>query len=300
MINETPPSTSQPRRVNIFQVPGWKKAWGKRLENFPWWVILLFFLGALYANAVVSSETYQDAFYSILPGVATTIKVTLISFGLCLVIGFVTGLARHSRNVVLRNIASFYVEVVRGIPMLVQVIYIAFVLVPIYVDVVNGLGNYFLAHVTWKPLLDAATSLANLNIREISMTTRAIAGLAFGFGAYEAEVFRAGIESIEKGQMEAARSLGLTYGKAMRYVILPQAIRTILPPLGNDFISMLKSSSLVSVLAVEELTQLGRIYRSNTFRSYEPWNTVSILYLVMTLSLAALISLLERKMRFEK
>jgi polar amino acid transport system permease protein len=132
------------------------------------------------------------------------------------------------------------------------------------------------------------------------MTARAIAGLAFCYGAFEAEVFRAGIESIERGQMEAARSLGMSYFQAMRYIILPQAIRTVLPPLGNDFIAMLKDSSLISVLAVRELTHLGKLNRSRTFRTFETWNTVTFLYLIMTLTLSVVVKFIERRMAVEE
>jgi polar amino acid transport system permease protein len=139
-----------------------------------------------------------------------------------------------------------------------------------------------------------------MSIQDIDMTVRASLGLAFGYGAYEAEVFRAGIESIARGQSEAARSLGMTTGQTMRYVILPQAIRRVLPPFGNDFIAMLKDSSLISVLAVRELTHLGKLNRARTFRTFETWNTVAFLYLILTVSLSLLVKLLERRMAFEE
>jgi len=113
-------------------------------------------------------------------------------------------------------------------------------------------------------------------------------------------VFRAGIQSIQRGQMEAARSLGMSYFQGMRYIILPQAIRRVLPPLGNDFIAMLKDSSLISVLAVRELTHLGKLNRSRTFRTFETWNTVAFLYLVLTLSLSLVVKYMERRMAYEE
>ena len=125
---------------------------------------------------------------------------------------------------------------------------------------------------------------------------RAILALTIGYSAFISEIFRAGIESIGRGQMEAARSLGMTYGQAMRHVILPQAIRNVLPPLGNDFIAMLKDSSLVSVLGVQDITQLGKIYSASTFRFFETYNVVAFLYLVMTVGLALLVRGLERRM----
>jgi polar amino acid transport system permease protein len=144
------------------------------------------------------------------------------------------------------------------------------------------------------------TGMSQVTSRQISLETRAIIALGFGYGAYEAEIFRAGIQSIGRGQMEAARSLGMTYPQAMLRVILPQAIRRVLPPLGNDFIACLKDSSLATVLAVNELTQLGRIRRSSTFRVFETFNVLTFLYLSMTLALSGLVRVLERKMKFEE
>jgi polar amino acid transport system permease protein len=119
--------------------------------------------------------------------------------------------------------------------------------------------------------------------------------LGFGYGAYLAEVFRAGIQSIHRGQMEAARSLGMSYFQAMRHVVLPQAVRVVLPPLGNDFIAMLKDSSLISVVALPEVLQQGRLWVSRTFRAFEGYNTVALFYLVMTLLLSLLVRVVERK-----
>jgi polar amino acid transport system permease protein len=114
------------------------------------------------------------------------------------------------------------------------------------------------------------------------------------------EIYRAGIESIPKGQMEAARSLGMSYFQAMRYIILPQAVRVILPPIGNEFIALLKDSALVSVLAVSDLTRRGREYMARTFESLETWAVVALVYLVLTLFLARIVAIIERKTSFEK
>jgi len=125
-------------------------------------------------------------------------------------------------------------------------------------------------------------------------------GLAFGYGAYLAEVYRSGIESIHRGQMEAARSLGMSYFQAMRYVVLPQAIRRILPPLGNDFIAMLKDSSLIAVVALPDLLQMGRLFVSRTFRAFPGYNTVALNYLLMTFVLSLIVRTIERKMAIEE
>jgi polar amino acid transport system permease protein len=129
------------------------------------------------------------------------------------------------------------------------------------------------------------------------MLQRAIMGLGFGYGAYLTEVYRAGIQSIHRGQMEAARSLGMTYFQAMRYIILPQAFRVVLPPLVNDLAALLKDSSLISVIALPELLQMGRLYVSRTFRAFEGYNTVALLYLIMTLALSSLSRVLERRIK---
>ena len=132
------------------------------------------------------------------------------------------------------------------------------------------------------------------------MLQRAVIGLGFGYGAYLTEVYRAGIQSIHRGQMEAARSLGMSYFQAMRYVILPQAFRIIMPPLVNNLSALLKDSSLIAVIALPDLLQMGRLYISRTFRAFEGYNTVALLYLLMTLILSSLSRVLERRMKIEE
>jgi len=168
------------------------------------------------------------------------------------------------------TIATLYVEIVRGVPMLVIILYMGFAITPAMRGITNG-----------------AIDLRGL--------PAAVIGLSFGYGAYMAEVFRAGIESIPHGQMEAARSVGMSYFQAMRFVILPQAVRTILPPLGNDFIAMLKDSSLISVIALPETLQQGRLWISRNFRAFEGFNSVMMVYLVMTLILSLLVRSIERR-----
>ena len=168
------------------------------------------------------------------------------------------------------TLSTLYVEIVRGVPMLVIILYMGFAVTPALRTATDG----------------------NIDLRGLPA---AIIGLAFGYGAYMAEVFRAGIQSIPKGQMEAARSLGMTYSQAMRLVILPQAIRLILPPLGNDLIAMLKDTSLISVIALPEMLQSGRLWISRNFRAFEGFNTVMILYLVMTLFLSMMVRVVERR-----
>jgi len=269
--------------------------WTGKLALVPWWALII-----LLIYFVFTSATYQDAFFFLIAGVRLTVVVSLVSFGIALVLGLIAGLGRVSKNVVYYTLSSLYVEVVRGIPILVLLIYFAYVVTPLTVQLLNWLGTVILQNLAIGPLVGLADSMANLSIQDMNMLARAITGLAFAYGAFEAEVFRAGIESIERGQMEAARSLGMSYFQAMRYIILPQAIRRVLPPLGNDFIAMLKDSSLISVLAVRELTHLGKLNRSRTFRTFETWNTVAFLYLSMTLLLSLGVKTLERRMAVEE
>jgi polar amino acid transport system permease protein len=174
--------------------------------------------------------------------------------------------------------STLYVEMIRGVPMLVIVLYMGFAITPLVRDASE---NWFTGQIDLRGL------------------PAAIIALAFGYGAYLAEIYRAGIESIPRGQMEAARSLGMSYFQAMRHVILPQAIRVVLPPLGNDFIAMLKDSSLISVIALPEILQQGRLWISRNFRAFEGYNTVAMLYLVMTLLLSMLVRYIERRARIE-
>jgi polar amino acid transport system permease protein len=267
------------------------------LEKLPWWALMIVLAAVLIVLSILTSPIYQDAFNFIKEGIATTIRVTVIAYGLSLVGGLIIGLGRVSKNVIFYNLSTLYVELVRGIPMLVIILYGAFVVVPASLELINGLGNWM---VRLAPLVGVGRILQQINIQQVDMSARATAGLAIGYAAFEAEVFRAGIQSIERGQMEAARSLGMNYIQAMRYVILPQALRRVLPPLGNDLIAMLKDSSLISVLAVRDITQLGKLYRARSFRSFEAYNTMAFLYLSMTLSLSMLVKFIERKMSRER
>jgi len=263
-------------------------------SKWPWWAIALILSGIAIIYLIITSQNYQDTFFYLTQGIYTTLRITFFSYILATFIGLLAGLARVSKNVFLYNISTFYVETIRGVPLVVLLLYVAFAIFPIFVELITGLGEWGL---TLTPNSSFFLGLSDFSIRVVPMEGRAIIALAFGYGAYEAEVFRAGIQSIGKGQMEAARSLGMTYFKAMRYIILPQAIRRVLPPLGNDFIACLKDSSLATVLAVPELTQMGRLRRASTFRVLEVFNMVAFLYLSMTLLLSAVVRWLEQKLK---
>lgn len=270
------------------------------LSKLPWWAIILLLSGVVLFYLILADANYHDTFVYLQAGVATTLRITLFAFPIATVIGLFTGLSRLSKNVIPYTLGTMYVEIVRGIPLVVLILMIAFALVPLCIPPINKLGLWGLSWAGQSFLGSLFQSLGDFSIRNISMELRFIIALALGYGAFEAEIFRAGIQSISKGQMEAARSLGMNYIQSMRFIILPQAIRRVLPPLGNDFIAMLKDSSLATVLAVNELTQLTRIRRSSTFRVMEAFLVAAFLYLIMTLLLSGAVRLLERKMKFEE
>jgi polar amino acid transport system permease protein len=267
------------------------------LSNLPWWAIVLVLVALVVIYLILADGNYRATFIFLAAGVVITLRITLIAFPIATIIGLFVGLARLSKNTFLQTLSTLYVEVVRGIPLVVLILLIAFGLVPIFVELVKRLGEFGLNLTNTGVLGNIFNALANFNIRAISMESRAIIALSIGYGAFEAEVFRAGIQSIGKGQMEAARSLGMSYVQSMRLIILPQAIRRILPPLGNDFIALLKDSSLATVLAVNELTQLTRLRRSSTFRVMEAFNVAAFLYLSLTLVLSGFVRFLERRLK---
>ena len=248
-------------------------------------------LGALLLWSLLADADYNLIFNAVSKGVGVTLYVCLLAYGMALLIGLVFGLARVSRNRLIYEAASFYVEIIRGVPMLVILFYIAFVGAPGLAELFNWAGRQLQV----IGLQAVGRPLAEFSIRQLSFTGRAILALVIGYSAFIAEIFRAGIESVEQGQMEAALSLGMRRGQAMRHVILPQAVRRVLPPLGNDFIAMLKDSALVSVLGVQDITQLGRLYATSTFRFFETYNVVAFLYLVMTIGLSLLVRFWENR-----
>lgn len=274
-------------RSPVLSLP--KESLQSKLERFPWWFLAMVSMALATLGVIFSQPSYNQAFVFIQAGIHVTITTTLTAFVISLVIGLLAGLGRIARNVFFRNLSTLYVEIVRGIPMLVLIFFIAFVAVPAVTSALNVLGRVLVeAGLTW------AGGLTQLENSGVPMQIRAIIALSVTYGAFSAEVFRAGIQSIPKGQMEAARSQGMTYWQAMRYVILPQAIRNVLPALGNDFVSMLKDSSLVSVLAVRDITQVARLYAGQTFRYPEAFTTLAVLYLIMTLVLSLGVKAIER------
>ena len=203
----------------------------------------------------------------LLEGVWMTIRLTFFAVGVGIIIGTILGLARVSKNKIFGGIAKAYIEFFRGTPLLVQLFLLYFGLPSLGIDMPNYLA--------------------------------AVIGLGLNSGAYVGEIVRSGINAINTGQMEAARSLGMNYSQAMKYVVLPQAIKQVIPPLGNEFIALLKDSSLVSVIAVRDLTRQGRLIISRTYRSFLFWVVVAILYFIMTFAMTRLVNYLERRLDVE-
>jgi len=265
--------------------------------DFPWWGLILALMGVVLVFSFATNSTYQDIITYLIAGIRLTVTVTLVSFVFSMIIGIITAFAQMSEgtnffSVVARNLATLYVQIIRGIPVIVLIFYTALVIVPAAITGLNALGDWMVS-MGW---LTADNTLSNLTSRGVSFVVRGIIALAINYGAFSAEVFRAGIQSIEKGQLEASRALGLSWVQMMRYVVLPQALRRILPPLGNDFISMLKESSLVSVLGVGEITQLGKKYSAASFLYPQTYNVVAFLYLTMTLILSMGVKYMESRM----
>lgn len=264
----------------------------QRLRSIPWWLVMIFTMALLTVAAVSTNPKYTSAFGYIKTGLSVTITTTLISFAISMVLGLAIGLGRLSKNMLINNLCTFYVEVVRGIPMMVLIFFIALVLIPGVTTGLKSLAPFFQT----VGLSGLATSLQNSQGSSVAMSTRAVIALSITYAAFLAEIFRAGIQSIDPGQMEAARSQGMTYSQAMIYILLPQALRNVLPALGNDFISLLKDSSLVSILAVRDITQVARLYAGSTFDYNVTYTTLAVMYLSMTIVLSFIVKTLERKL----
>jgi len=270
----------------------------ENMNEWPWWLIVAIFFGAMIALVIILNEDWTKAFLFVIQGLRITLTIAFIGYLIAIFVGLFIGLGRVTgRNsflgVVYYNFATFYVEIVRGIPMLVIIMYVAFVAVPLSAQAINGIGEWLFS----IGLTGIGTSLSEVTVRNFSNTARVTLALGLGYGAFEAEIFRAGIESIEKGQMEAARSLGMSYGQAMRFIILPQAIRRVLPALGNDFVAIVKDSSLAMVLGVQDLTQRTKLRNAATFRSFETYSILAFIYLVITVSLTRIVRYIERRFK---
>ncbi|MDX2160630.1 MAG: amino acid ABC transporter permease [bacterium] len=255
-----------------------------RIAGFPYWILPLLLLGVLTVSLVTTNPDYTNIWNQLRDGIGMTLAVSFIAYGLSMVFGLLIGLVRSSPpteksgflKICFYNLATLYVETLRGLPILVVILVIAFALVPEMVRLLNNAG-------------------VPVRVRDISYEWRAIIALTLTYAAFLSEVFRAGIQSVGRGQVEAAKSLGMNYLQIMRLVILPQAVRRVLPPLGNDLIAMIKDSSLVAILGVQDIAQLSKITSSNTFRYLETYFIAAMIYLSMTLIGSLVVRWLERR-----
>jgi ABC-type amino acid transport system permease subunit len=283
--------------------------------TFPWWAAVMVIIGVYVSISIAGDPIYDNIYTQLRAGVSLTLRVTFSAYAGGLLIGLIIGVIRsypprpnaaviglistnasdHAPGAIglplallrslfsvvhllVYNASTFFVEVMRGLPILIVLLVSAFIIVP---DVRNTLNDTF----GW-----------DLQIRGSSVTT-AIVALALAYGAYISEIFRAGVQSIERGQVEAARSLGMNSRQTLRFVILPQAFRRVLPPLGNDFIAMVKDSSLVTILGLRDVTQIAKVSSGSSFRYLETYLTVAVIYLMMTILGSLCIRVLEQYLR---
>ncbi|MBR6331786.1 MAG: amino acid ABC transporter permease [Dehalococcoidales bacterium] len=237
-------------------------------RNDPWWWLVIAVLILTLFLIFVFPNPYMDFLRFARDGILITLLVTCISFILMTLFGFIGGIGRTSDNKFYHFISSLYVEIVRGIPLLVHLIIWYFCL------------PYILQKISPTIQIDPLFS--------------AILAISFCYGAYMSEIVRAGIESVPKEQIDGGLALGLNRKQNLRYVILPQGIRNIIPPAANEFISLMKDSSLVSTVAVADLTRRGREYMSANINPIETWLMVALIYLIMTLIAARFSKMLER------
>ncbi len=214
-------------------------------------------------SADYPKNVYREIVVFIPDGLLTTFEVTLLSIFFSIIIGLISGLGRISRIAVINRISTIYVEIIRGIPLLMQLFYIYYAMAKF---------------VKLPPMVSAITAMS------------------ICYGAYISEIFRAGIKAIPKGQMEAALALGFSRGQAIFLIILPQALKVVVPPIGNEFIAMLKDSSLVSIIAVADLLRRGREFASKSFNYFETYTYIALVYLILTLFFSRIIAVVEEKL----
>ena len=251
-------------------------------QDFPWWLLLVVAVGLWLFWQIIANDLYAQVLRTLVKGIGITLFVAVVAYGLACCIGLLLALAGRSRWLVVRHLARLYVELVRGVPIIVLLLYVAFVLAPALVAGWNALA---------EPL-----GLGIWKTRDFPLLWRAVIALTLAYSAFISEIFRAGLDAVDEGQIEAAEALGLNGWQRFRHVVFPQAFRVVLPPLGNDFVAMVKDSSLVSVLGVSDVTQLGKVTAAGNFRYFETYNVVALVYLVMTIGLSLALRRLERRL----
>lgn len=252
-------------------------------KDFPWWLVIVTVTGLWLFYDVLSSDVYAAALSVLAKGIWVTVIVTLVAYSGACLLGLGLALAGLSRFIVLRQAARLYIEVMRGIPIIVLLLYVAFVVAPALVSAWNWIG---------VPL-----GFEEMRGRDFPLLWRAVIALMLAYSSFLAEIFRAGLQAVDNGQVEAAKALGLNGWQRFRHIVFPQAFRMVLPPLGNDFVAMVKDSSLVSVLGVTDITQLAKVTAAGNFRYFETYNVAALLYLTMTIGLSLLLRRLEARLR---
>ncbi len=228
----------------------------------------------------------------IMQGLFTTLRLSIWGTILAVIIGVLMGLCRSSQRLFFRLIGRSYVELIRNMPPLV-LIFIFYYFVSGQIMPVFGLDDFMLGQ---REVVQRFCEILFASPPMFSAFLSALITLAIFEGAYIAEIVRAGIQSIDKGQWEACHALGLSKWQQMRYVIFPQAVQRILPPLAGQFISLIKDSSIVSVISIQELTFQGMELMAATYRTFEIWITITLLYLAMTLTCSLAVQRLEVRM----
>jgi His/Glu/Gln/Arg/opine family amino acid ABC transporter permease subunit len=254
-------------------------------QDFPWWLVILAVTGLWLLYEMLSDEVYKGALAVLSKGLVVTLAVAVVAYAGACAIGLGLAVMGMSRHVVLRQAARLYIEVMRGVPIIVLLLYVAFVLVP-------GVA----AGVNWISV-NLVGGGEVLRSRDVPLLWRAVLALMLAYSAFLAEIFRAGLQAVDKGQIEAAMALGLNGWQRFRHVRFPQAFRLVLPPLGNDFVAMVKDSSLVAVLGISDVAQLAKVTAAGNFRYFETYNVAAFLYLVMTIGLSLLLRRFEARMR---
>lgn len=303
----------KPKNDNFDDIYEESKRRAVPFSNFytaPWWLFIMVLTWVWVIYQMQFNEDYTDAFRQIKRGIPLTLWLAVASYFLALIIGLLVGMLRayppqppetrlplrKQVNKVFRvgvyNIISVYVEFMRGIPPIVFLLIAGFIVVPMIRDPFEAVIN-----ATIIPLLQQFDPEMKEWVWRGRDPLTAIAGLALIYGAFLSEVFRAGIQSVEIGQVDAAKSLGMTDFQAMRHIVIPQAVRNVLPPLGNNFISMIKDTSLVTILGTNEITQLARRWSGSQFTYLETFLVLSIIYLTMTVTGSLLVQLMERNLR---
>ena len=252
-------------------------------KDFPYWLLILIGIGGWLFYGVATTEVYARVLDTLAKGIGITIFVTLTAFALAALLGLLLAVGGLSRFLLIRQATRLYVEIVRGVPIIVLLLYVAFVLAPALVAGWN-----------W---VTAPLGLDPWRTRDFPLIWRAIIALTIAYSAFLSEVFRAGLLAVDRGQIEAAQALGLSGWQRFRHIVFPQAFRMILPPLGNDFVAMVKDSSLVSVLGVMDIAQLGKVTAAGNFRYFETYNVVALLYLTLTIGLSLMLRRLEARLR---